>query len=90
MSKTPRTKPIDEFRAFVQRNIDTLELDEDEYIRRLRSAGVFRNVEDELRERVGFRHFAKIREHVLDKPQPPRDPQAVVGVETQGRAKGWR
>jgi len=74
MSKAPRTKPIDEFRAFVQRNIDTLELDENEYIGRLRSAGVFRNVADELRERVGFRHFARlIKEGVFDKrSQPPR------------------
>ena len=73
MSKAPRTKPIDEFRAFVQRNIDTLDLDEGEWIERLRSAGVFHNVADELRERVGFRHFTRlVREGVFDKPSRPR------------------
>ena len=46
----------DEFQAFVKRNMDTLELDEDEWIERQRNAGVFRNVADELLAREGFRH----------------------------------
>ena len=62
----------DDFRAFLQRNADTLELDENVYIERLRKAGVFRNVADELRELVGFRHFTSMmKEGLFDKPSPP-------------------
>jgi hypothetical protein len=67
-----------EFRAFVQRNMDTLELDENVYIERLRSAGVFKTFEDEVRERVGFRHFTQlVKEGVFDKPSRPTRARGV-------------
>ena len=63
----------DDFQAFLDRNRETLELDENVYIGRLRDAGVFKTFEAEVLERVQFRHLARLmKEGAFDKPQPPR------------------